>query len=396
MPAVAVLSQREVQELFLEEQGEFELTDEVRHVQAALSLLGLVEPVELTPESQVQVSTEGLLGFYSASANALVVIDADDFDYRGVEANGTLGHEFLHALQHADFDLEKYRKRIDESYDAELAATTLLEGEATFFGRFLETELEGIDHERVDWPAFYDELTDAADEYVKDEPAPETTAFQVFPYTYGPHTSIDLWRKAGLAGLAKAREERTPTTLAHLGRRHQVSLVRISAPEAVEALTPAGFELFGVEKMGSWIVHGFVSHALGEEATPRLALEWRGDSLSVFGSDEASALIWEIEWETEATARVIAEAVSARRAPGPGLWGAYPRGTSTFIYGVSRGTEQLLAVEAASRGEVSAPTAGGGDPPDAGTGPNARYDREAGHHALSTFLKGRVHSCIRD
>ncbi len=382
-PGVITLSESEARDLLLEEADEFELDETSIRAHTALALVGLVEPAELTADTQVEVTLEGLLGFYSSITNQIVVLELEQQPLDDLRANTTLAHEFVHALQHADFDIEKYRNVVEEGYDQQLAATTLLEGEATLYERFIEAKLSDISQDNVDWESFYDELTDAADDFTAEMPEPHSTAFAVFPYTYGGHSSYDIWDDRGRRGFAELRKQTAPSTLQDLARRHRRSAIDADTREVEPVSTPDGFEYVGHDRMGPWVLHGFLSFVMGEAQKPKLALGWRGDAFTVFVSDEDTGAIWKVVWDSSEQASQFAELIDAERSPTGGFWTARAKGTSASIYAATsaEALQALLGEQADSSQDL--PTADDSSAP-------------VGENALRQLLARYQHSCFRD
>lgn len=61
-----------------------------------------------------------------------------------IDAVTTLTHEFVHALQDSELDLEHYRERWGKTYDSALALTRLLEGEAVHYELLASLDERGL------------------------------------------------------------------------------------------------------------------------------------------------------------------------------------------------------------------------------------------------------------
>ena len=122
----------------LEEKLESEFADEYPAEEAELDqleweLLGILRPGQDIVELQKSLLTEQIIGFYDSESEEMFAIGDD-----GTPAPlviWTLAHEYVHALQDKQFDLDAIEESIGEkNYDALLAYRALVEGDASIAG----------------------------------------------------------------------------------------------------------------------------------------------------------------------------------------------------------------------------------------------------------------------
>jgi hypothetical protein len=390
-PRSVVVSEEELRESFASEVEELEVDEDVTHTYSALSVIGLVHLDDTTTDSQVEFQVEGLLGFYSHATKEIVIVDHGE-PLDDELATTTLGHEYVHALQDIEFDLSNYRDETSFSYDSALAATSITEGEATLYDGFQLAKIQKQDPEGVDWLDYYGHYVEAADSYAAEERSALLVASSVFPYTYGPFASADIFTDDGDPGLRKARY-RDLSTQTFLARPR--SSARF-APDAyaddlvVEGI--AGRRSLGDESLGAWLLHAFAVRVLELPVTPELALGWRGDAVSVFydESSDASELVWKIRWSRESEARAFADRVASTAARAGGTMTAFADGDSSVLVASSLADADLgawlEALSAEPETDASSAKVGRATP---------QPDEVLGQSPLSRAL-GRFHQhCVR-
>ena len=151
--------------------GEAEFRAQVR----GLELLGLLEPGLIADESDVlEVTFSALIAYYLTSTQEIIVVDrggAVDSE----DANTTLVHEFVHALQDRRHGLAAVGADVDSS-DSELALSSLVEGEASLYQYLVAFAYEGLDLRRANFNGFFAALMDAGTEATLEAGSPAVTA----------------------------------------------------------------------------------------------------------------------------------------------------------------------------------------------------------------------------
>lgn len=338
-PRVSVVSVEDLRQELESQGGEMESDDELEQVYASLAVLGLLDLDDTTVDAQVEFQLDALLGFYSHASKRIVVVDhgapLDD-----EQATTTLGHEYIHAMQDAEFDLRRYQNDVTFSYDSGLAATSLIEGEAVLFDGFQLARIIDRDPAFVDWLGYYGEFTAAANEYSAEERSPVLVAPAIFPYTYGGYGAAVSHERAGTRGIDQARR-RDLSTQSFLARRAESS---VFVPQDAAALVElevsrvGGLEPLGAESLGAWLVHAFLVRVLSDPVEPDLARYWRGDVISLFHDEAtgASEFVWKVRFTAPARASSFSQRVDAAVARNNGSWSASSSGDVSVIVGSSR------------------------------------------------------------
>ena len=122
----------------LEEKLESEFAEEYPAEEAELDqleweLLGILRPGQDIVELQKSLLTEQIIGFYDSESEEMFAIGDDSTPVPLVI--WTLAHEYVHALQDKEFDLDAIEESIGErNHDALIAFRALVEGDASLAG----------------------------------------------------------------------------------------------------------------------------------------------------------------------------------------------------------------------------------------------------------------------
>ena len=100
--------------------------------QLELELLGILEPTQSIVTIQKTLLSQQIVGFYDSETEEIFAVG--DGHTSMVLLTWTLAHEYVHALQDQNFDLDAIEESIDDNQDALLAFRALVEGDATLAG----------------------------------------------------------------------------------------------------------------------------------------------------------------------------------------------------------------------------------------------------------------------
>ena len=101
--------------------------DEIRAAELAMKVLGLAPPDFDLFDTQIKLLTEQVAGLYDPQAREFYLADWIDLTFQ----KPVIVHELTHALQDQHFDLRRLTEWPDGESDAQLAAHSLVEGDAT-------------------------------------------------------------------------------------------------------------------------------------------------------------------------------------------------------------------------------------------------------------------------
>jgi hypothetical protein len=307
--------------------------EERRADNVTLRAMGLLGPDEDVAEIQLGLLGDQVLGFYDDREKRMVVVsDA------GVDANAkfTYSHEYTHALQYAAFPLTRYEDEVEGNDDADLALTSLVEGDATL----------AMTAWAIGGGLTPDEILD-----IQTTPLPDTTGIPdwmlqtlEFPYSAGFAWMLEL---AGdpfapdFAAVDEAFEDPPDSTEQVL---HFEKWLNREAPVEVDVIDVAqelgsGWEQVESTPIGEAFIRITLDHFdLEPEVSTDAAAGWGGDRLVVAaGPDDAFALVWILAWDTPADADAFSSAYASvlERLEFPAQISSLPGGEVVVVHASS-------------------------------------------------------------
>jgi hypothetical protein len=288
------------------------------HLDAALALLGAAQPGDLSDEAGIARAAAGVLAFYRDDSDDIVIIDRDDVDRN--DANATLLHEFVHALQDRESDLTAYRNAhlTDGTFDEFLATDAMVEGEARFHEYIYAISLLGHDPRKIDFKKFFQAIVEQDESYFLDEASPATAAPFVFPYDWGARFVNLGW--TGHQSIVDLLANPPLTTRTIVNSIDRVTRDGFMPSEITAPTPPDAWTALGEERLGAFGTYLLVQKLLGNDQAKSLAVMWRGDSLVVYGGSEASgdtsttAFLWSCDLADAGSATAIGNALSGALA----------------------------------------------------------------------------------
>ena len=280
-------------------------------------LLGHLDEDEHLEDIQFAFMT-AVLGFYSTEQKTLWVVTEEEgvaLDNLSRNERATLVHEIIHALQDYHFDLGTTYRGILFDLDAELAFTSVVEGDATvhtdLYRRFLTVPAGGGRYFLV-----------AANQF-PDIPAPILRELY-FPYTAGADWAREVLANHGVATLNAFLAEPPPATTLIL---HPQLIATGWEPEELSSLDflglrasllPLGMRPTSYGPLGEFQL---LNYLLGDEPYSRGWLEaarhrtavdavagWAGDFHYFYEGVEQWVLVARVRFVGEEDAREFAEA----------------------------------------------------------------------------------------
>ena len=296
------LRQRVMEDFFVDYTEE-----DVRQDALILNLFGLIDRDYDLYELFVELYSEQIAGFYDDETREMVVVQGKDF--AGPERM-TYAHEYTHALQDAQYDLNDGLKLDDDNCELDseycAAVTALVEGDASF------TETQ--------WFLEYSSLKDKQEvlQYYQEYASPifdNTPAFLqedlIFPYVKGLEFVTKLYEDGGYAAVDGAFINPPVSTeqIMHPERYPEDQPIKIEL-DNFTSLLGDGWEEIDRNTLGEWYTYLMLGKplssgwALEEEIALTAAEGWGGDEYLVyhhFENDE-DVLILLSEWDTQSDA----------------------------------------------------------------------------------------------
>ena len=273
-----------------------------------LRLLGFIpEASESITGTQAEYWINQVAAYYSRRSNAITVIDRD---YEEVSAQTLLAHEFTHAIQHAQFNLNTVGADVDTE-DGVMGVRGVIEGDAMHSSYSWVYERLGYLPEEIDWDAIHEERTDSARAIASDPEVALIDSASSFPYAYGFDFMSAAMLSGGLDGRAAAFES-PPTTAMEVMGGYDVVPPSFDFPEAAHPSPLDGHTVEVENRFGAWYVYGFLRRrGVSDHSAWLTALSWLGDELAIYGNGSEVVAAWRVRFNHALNASILRDQVNA-------------------------------------------------------------------------------------
>lgn len=285
----------------LEEFDEMESKNDLRR----LALLGLM-PDDLDLRKLYEdLYSEQIAGFYKIDEREMVVVSGEEL---GINERLTYAHEYVHALQYANYDFENELNYNEDSCkeDSErcIAIKALIEGDATM-SQFKWFEAFATQKDVLELLASFEEqkspVLDSAPVYL--------SASMMFPYEQGAAFVEYLYNIGGYNAIHTAFTTTPPLSSEQImfPERYPDDLpVRVELPNLTATLG-AGWESDSEGAVGAWDIYMMLTKGADEgyrigEDTAKAAVEgWGGDSYAFLSNDDKDEHLFVMKtvWDTD-------------------------------------------------------------------------------------------------
>lgn len=308
-------SRAEIEEMIIKNQREHTTPAEMHATEVVLKKLGLVPNDFQYAPFIVKLLTEQVAGYYDPRMQRFYV--ADWIDLEGQKP--VMAHELAHALQDQHFNLRRFEKWPKGDSDAELAAHSLIEGDAT-----LAMTLYMAKNPLVAL-AFVRSLgtTNTASEQFKQAPRALRETL-LFPYEQGAEWASRIYKRGGwpMISASFTKLPRSTEQILHPEKYFSYEApVKIDMPD-VRSFLGQDWKKVDTDVNGEWSLYLILDQFLNSPAeSKRAAAGWAGDRYSFYeGPKTGDALLVQLTaWDTEADAREFFDAYTKRtgqRYPG--------------------------------------------------------------------------------
>jgi hypothetical protein len=318
--------------------------DEVEADKITLAAFGLLDGNFDLANFYLDLLTEQVAGFYDQETKEMVVVQGEGF--QGPERL-TYAHEYTHALQDQNFDIENGLNYNDDACEEDsercAAIQALLEGDASLseLNWFFEYSTS---QDQTEIFEFYENINtpilDSAPAFLSED--------FIFPYQKGFEFVQHLYDQGGWSAVNASYENLPLSTeqILHPERYPEDRPVKVTIPELSDVLG-INWEVVDQDVMGEWYTYLMLS--FGMDANTRLETSqagsavdgWEGDAYVVYHNQEeqSTVLVLQSLWDSALEAEEFTNAFrsyATKRfgAPvieEPGSWGwESNEGYSTF------------------------------------------------------------------
>lgn len=301
-------SRSEIERMIIRNLDEDSSPAEMHATEVVMKAFGLVPPEFQYRPFLIKLLTEQVAGYYDPKAQQFYL--ADWIELEGQKP--VMAHELTHALQDQHFNLRRFEKWPKGDSDAELAAHSLIEGDAT-----LAMTLYMAKHPLVAL-AFMRSLGSDGAESEQFKQAPRAIRESLmFPYEEGSAWATQLYRRGGWQTVSHAftKLPQSSEQILHADKYFAYEApVKLALPD-VNSVLGANWKKIDSDVNGEWgyyqILDEFVHNA---EESKRAAAGWAGDRYAVYeGSKPGEVFIAQITaWDTENDATEFINAYAKR------------------------------------------------------------------------------------
>jgi hypothetical protein len=276
----------------------------IRNEGLALQLFGFI-PTEFDYEAaQYSLLEDQLAGYYEPSDQTMYMASdlADD------EADATLAHELVHALQDERWDLETRSKYVAGEGDRTEAVSALAEGDATsaMFDVLISSggTGHGVAKSALDVPddVFAAQIRDGMNEGPGASAPRVMRASLAAPYIYGTLFVHALRRRGGWAAVNSAWDAPPTTTeqILHVEKwaAHEKALA-VTAP-SFATLGP-GWKVADVDSEGELGTRLAFEEWMDPTTAARVSADWGGDRGVLVSNGDRAAYAWRLRYDVGAS-----------------------------------------------------------------------------------------------
>lgn len=262
----------------------------------ALTALGLLPPGIDLKTVYLDLLGEQIGAFYDQHAQELFTFSGQSLE--NAQNRVILAHELTHALEDQHFSLARLPLEAKNNDDRELAATALVEGDATLvMNQFMVGEMSAA--------VLRDALSSALTTDVRKLAAAPRFLREtlLFPYLRGQEFCQALYAAGGWPELAEAFHH-PPTSTAEILHPALFLATRRAEPATIDFQDTSvlGQTPIADNVLGEFGLRQLFARWLPGDSNTEAASRWRGDRYLVYGDKKAAGYVWKIACSDEAAA----------------------------------------------------------------------------------------------
>ena len=302
-----------------------------------LRLMGFIPAAsESLTETQIEYWINAIAAYYSRGTRSITVIDRD---YDDIDGQVILAHEFTHAIQDIQFNLNAVGANADTE-DGVMGVRGVIEGDAMHTSLAWAYEKLGYLPEEIDWDAIHKERTDGARTSAGDPEVALIDSASSFPYSYGFELMTAITLSGGLDGRAAAFEL-PPTTAFEVMAGYGAVLPVLDFPEVAHPSPLEGYATEVANRFGAWYVYGFLRRGgMPDDEAWLTALSWLGDELAIYDDGVEVVATWRVRFADSLNAGILRDRVNADTREV--AWSAVLHEQDVFVF-AAESDEALLA-----------------------------------------------------
>ncbi|HEX8352941.1 MAG TPA: hypothetical protein VF611_08585 [Pyrinomonadaceae bacterium] len=293
-------SRAEIEQMLVRNLNESSTPEEMSASEATLKKLGLVPADFQLRPFIIKLLTEQVAGYYDPKTQEFYLADWIDLDGQ----RPVMAHELVHALQDQHFNLRRFENWPKHDSDAELAAHSLVEGDASFL--MMQYVVQNPARQLAFLKAMIAGGSGSSEQIEKAPRVLRETL--LFPYMQGTSFVTQVYKRGGWEAVTAAYKTLPQSTEQVL---HPEKFQAGEAPQKValrdvSASLGKGWKMADHDVEGEWGFYLLLDEFLqSADASKRAAEGWGGDRYALFlGPNRATDVVvaHKTAWDTEADA----------------------------------------------------------------------------------------------
>ncbi|MCH9682062.1 MAG: hypothetical protein K0V04_11550, partial [Deltaproteobacteria bacterium] len=315
VPPVATITRSEFEELLRADEAPTEQEQRADAQRAtALRMLALLPAGQSSSdEAAIAAYASNVLAFYTRSNATVTIVETNLGDVSLESSVAVLSHEFVHAQQDVDVDLQDFFDANVDSADSLSATRSITEGEAVLHTSLTMARQPGAYVDAELFERFFSAQQQSLRESAAGEgeaAAQYTDISSSFPYPFGGQLVTDVWLADGNAAVLDLYDSPPGSTAAVLrtlaGREPGGA---VEPPPLGITTVPDGWSVVAEDVLGAWILFAVARRSgFVESSATAMAEDWAGDRIFVLGgaTEAEAAMAWSIRFGTEDLAEQFA------------------------------------------------------------------------------------------
>jgi hypothetical protein len=297
-----VLDKAGIRQVVAGKLSEIYTDQEIQNVSTALSAFGLLPPNFPLKQTYINLLGEQIAAFYDQHQHKLFMFR--DASLENSQNRVILSHELTHALQDQNFGLLKLPLEVKNNDDAAMAASALIEGDATL-------EMTQYMQKDLTWQSLADTVTYSATQSMEEiRKAPRyLRQMLVFPYIQGQQFCAAVYARGGFPALSAVYADPPSSTAQILHpekyfKETRENPIPVDFPDTTfQGQKPLADNVLG--EMGCRILFGQTDSSTADQ----IAAGWRGDRYLVY--ENGNDIVWKSVWSSPDAARTASDAIAA-------------------------------------------------------------------------------------
>jgi hypothetical protein len=324
----------EIEQMLIRNLNENASVEEMRSSELVLKKLGLAPADFQLRPFIVKLLAEQVAGYYEPKSQEFFLADWIDIDGQ----KPVMAHELTHALQDQHFNLRRFEKWPKHDSDAELAAHSLVEGDASFL--MMQYIIRNPERQLAFMKSMGATGASATEQIEKAPRVLRETL--LFPYFQGMGWVSGVYKQGGWDAVSAAYKNLPKSTEQIL---HNDKYASGESPQQVSVrdISPKlgrGWKMADNDVEGEWGYYLILDQILASPGVSKQASAgWGGDRYALFtGPKTADVLVVQkTVWDSEADAREFFDAYVSRTSKRYGVEPAAPADAGRSLWKTSEG-----------------------------------------------------------